>query len=38
MQPEADEIYLARANEIEWTEGFDYEESEGYVLGFHPAR
>ena len=39
MQPEADEIYLARANEISnWDlEGFDYEESEGYVL-IYPAR
>ena len=39
MQPEADEIYLARANEISnWDlEGFDYEESEGYAL-IYPAR
>ena len=39
MQPEADQIYLARANEISnWDlEGFDYEESEGYVL-IYPAR
>lgn len=39
MQPEADQIYLARANEISnWDlEGFDYEESEGYAL-IYPAR
>ena len=38
MQPEADQIYLARANEISnWDlEGFDYEESEGYAL-IYPA-
>lgn len=39
MQPEADQIYLARAGEISnWDlEGFDYEESEGYAL-IYPAR
>lgn len=39
MQPEADQIYLARADEISnWDlEGFDYEESEGYAL-IYPAR
>lgn len=39
MQLEADQIYLARANEISnWDlEGFDYEESEGYAL-IYPAR
>ena len=39
MQPEADQIYLARANEISnWDlEGFNYEESEGYAL-IYPAR
>lgn len=39
MQPEADQIYLARTDEISnWDlEGFDYEESEGYAL-IYPAR
>lgn len=39
MQPEADQIYLARADEISnWDlEGFDYEENEGYAL-IYPAR
>lgn len=39
MQPEADQIYLASADEISnWDlEGFDYEESEGYAL-IYPAR
>ena len=39
MQPEADQIYFARADEISnWDlEGFGYEESEGYAL-IYPAR
>lgn len=39
MQPEKDEIYLARTNEISnWDlEGFEYEESEGYSL-IYPAK